>query len=207
MTGLTITFSMQYYENIIHTHRPWMSKTLTQPRPPKGPGSEHARMMCIESAASIGKLLHLYELQYSFHRMNIHGVGITCSAASLLIFASITNFTAISPQDTALHLSACFRALDSFGSSWETAKKARDFLVILQKKWGPRGRSGTMPRKRTRAESQASLSRNSDRRPTSVSLGQQQHQKQGSEDIGGTMSLDPGFNIDMFLHNSSFMMR
>uniref|UniRef100_A0A8H7KFI6 Uncharacterized protein n=1 Tax=Bionectria ochroleuca TaxID=29856 RepID=A0A8H7KFI6_BIOOC len=72
---------MQYYQNMIHAHRPWMSR-LGQPTPPKGPGCEHARMMCIESAATIGKLLYIYELQYSFKRMNIHGVGITCSAAS-----------------------------------------------------------------------------------------------------------------------------
>ncbi|CAG9953093.1 unnamed protein product, partial [Clonostachys rosea f. rosea IK726] len=143
---------MQYYQNMIHAHRPWMSR-LGQPTPPKGPGCEHARMMCIESAATIGKLLYIYELQYSFKRMNIHGVGITCSAASLLIFASISNNTTLSPHDTACHLNACLRALDCFSSSWETAKKARDFLAMLQRKWGIQGRGGTVGKKRTRAPS------------------------------------------------------
>lgn len=164
---------MQYHQNIIHAHRPWMSKTLTQPQPKQGPGYGHARMMCVDAAVAIGKLLQLYESRYTFSRMNIHGIGITCSAASILIFVSVTSYPGLAAEDAARHLSACFRALDCLGASWETAKKTRDFLVILQRKWELRGRAGKSkleesPRKRTRAMSQTSPSRDADRpRPAS----------------------------------------
>jgi hypothetical protein len=40
----------------METHRPWMSKGYLQPQPPKGPGSTHAREMCINSAISSGNI-------------------------------------------------------------------------------------------------------------------------------------------------------
>ncbi|KAF7553674.1 hypothetical protein G7Z17_g3452 [Cylindrodendrum hubeiense] len=36
---------MQYHQNIIHAHRPWMSRTYVQPSPQQGPGAGHARKM------------------------------------------------------------------------------------------------------------------------------------------------------------------
>lgn len=134
-------FSMQYYQNLIHAHRPWMSRTYYQPIPPQGPGSDHARMMCMDSAYAITKLLQIYETHYTFRRMNIQGVGITCSAALLLIFATVTGQHREDENDTRLHLSTCFRALDEFGPSWETARRARDFLTLLQRQWELQNRS------------------------------------------------------------------
>ncbi|KAK7415148.1 hypothetical protein QQX98_006092 [Neonectria punicea] len=136
-----ILLHMQYHQNIIHAHRPWMSRTHTQPSPPQGPGSSHARMMCVESAHAIAKLLQIYEMRYALRRMNIQGVGIACSAALLLIFANVTNFKKCINTDVGLHLSACFRALDEFGNTWESSKRAKDFLVLLQRQWELRGRS------------------------------------------------------------------
>ncbi|KAH7171429.1 fungal-specific transcription factor domain-containing protein [Dactylonectria macrodidyma] len=136
-----ILLHMQYHQNIIHAHRPWMSRTYAQPSPPQGPGSSHARMMCIESAYAIAKLLQIYEGRYALRRMNIQGVGIACSAALLLIFANVTNFKRYTATDVGLHLSACFRALDEFGATWESSKRAKDFLVLLQRQWELRGRT------------------------------------------------------------------
>ncbi|KAF4464335.1 hypothetical protein FALBO_8836 [Fusarium albosuccineum] len=165
-----ILLHMQYHQNIIHAHRPWMSRTYTQPFPPQGPGAAHARMMCVESAYAIAKLLQLYEIQYALRRMNIQGVGIACSAALLLIFAAVTNYQRQGENDIGLHLSACFRALDELGVTWESAKRAKDFLVLLQRQWELHGRtaraqrtSPTMttdsaPRKRTRTSLDDGLS-------------------------------------------------
>lgn len=57
---------------MIHAHRPWMSKTLTQPQPKKGLGYGHAREMCIRSAVSIGKLLFVHLRKTVFPESNEH---------------------------------------------------------------------------------------------------------------------------------------
>lgn len=126
---------MQYYQAVIHTHRPWMSKGYIQPQPPQGPGYIHARKMCIESAFAIAKLLHLYEMKYTFRRMNIQAVAITCSSALMLIFATMSNRRLQEDCETSTHLSVCFRALEEFGLSWESAKRAQTFLISLQRLW------------------------------------------------------------------------
>jgi hypothetical protein len=88
--------------------------------------------MCVESATAIAKLLHLYELRYTFRRMNIQAVAITCSAALMLIFATILNRHSNHEHETVAHLSLCFRALEEFGFSWESAKRAQSFLLHMQ---------------------------------------------------------------------------
>ncbi|KAH7116381.1 fungal-specific transcription factor domain-containing protein, partial [Dactylonectria macrodidyma] len=170
-----ILLHMQYHQNIIHAHRPWMSRTHTQPSPPQGPGSSHARMMCVESAYAIAKLLQIYEIRYALRRMNIQGVRIAFSAALLLIFANVTNFKRSSNTDVGLHLSACFRALDEFGNTWESSKRTKDFLVLLRRQWELRGRSARdrrstpsdsqdyqLSRKRTRSSIDESRTRGQD---------------------------------------------
>lgn len=118
-------------------------------------------MMCIESAFSIAKLLQLYEHKYELRRINVQAVGISCSAALLLIFASITRYQSDGGW-TEMHLNACFRALDEFSASWDSAKSARELLLLVQRQWELRRRpararraspldtAGDSPRKRTR---------------------------------------------------------
>ncbi|KAJ5821553.1 uncharacterized protein N7525_010837 [Penicillium rubens] len=151
---------MQYYQNLIYTHRPWMSKGYLQPQPPKGPGSTHAREMCINSAISIAKILVLYETRYTLRRINIKAVSITSSAVLLLLFAAVSQYQTSEEENIIAHLSTCFRALDEFSLSWQSANRAKDLLVRLQHKWelrtratkpdrGPDG-TGYPPRKRSR---------------------------------------------------------
>lgn len=137
---------MQYYQIVIFFHRPWVSKSYIQPQNPKqGPGHQHARRTCAESATAIARLLRLYEKYYTFRRINNQVVAIIFTAALMLIFVTIS----MSPQDTtrlhpddqrkqaemAAHLNVCFRALDELGQSFENAKRTRDFLVSLQRRW------------------------------------------------------------------------
>ncbi|OGM49528.1 hypothetical protein ABOM_001671 [Aspergillus bombycis] len=136
-----ILLHMQYHQTIIHAHRPWISKRYIQPQPPQGPGHVHARKMCIESAIAISQLLHLYESQYTFRRMNVQAVSITCSAALMLIFATIASLKHDGDQEISAYLSVCFRALEEFGISWESAKRAQNFLISLQRRWESRVRS------------------------------------------------------------------
>ncbi|KZL83902.1 fungal specific transcription factor [Colletotrichum incanum] len=131
---------MQYYQNVIQAHRPWMSSSYIQPQPPQGPGYMHAQRMCIESATAIAKLIQLYERQYTLRRVSTQGVAIIFSAAIILIFASMSRRRRKKTAQTATHLSACFRALEELSSSWECAKRARDFLIMLQRKWEFRSR-------------------------------------------------------------------
>lgn len=180
---------MQYHQNIIHAHRPWMSRTYTQPSPPQGPGSSHARMMCIESAYAIAKLLQIYEIRYALRRMNIQGVGIVCSAALLLIFANVTSFKRYTHADVGLHLSACFRALDEFGSTWESSKRAKDFLVLLQRQWELRGRSVRCRRPSPSDSQDYPLSR----KRTRSSIDKSRTRVQDHQDMSPPQPPQPGF--------------
>lgn len=140
---------MQYHQIVIFTHRPWVSKTYLQPQNPKqGPGYLHARRTCIDSATAISHLLRLYEHHYTFRRINNQVVAIIFTAALILIYVTISN-TSISSEmsqkdnsraSMAAHLNVCFRALDSLEQSFENAKRTRDFLVNLQRKWQNRMR-------------------------------------------------------------------
>lgn len=137
---------MQYYQIVIFFHRPWVSKSYIQPQNPKqGPGHQHARRTCAESATAIARLLRLYEKYYTFRRINNQVVAIIFTAALMLIFATISMSTQDSGRlrvddksrqaDMAAHLNVCFRALDELGQSFENAKRTRDFLVSLQRRW------------------------------------------------------------------------
>ncbi|KAE8328584.1 fungal-specific transcription factor domain-containing protein [Aspergillus sergii] len=136
---------MQYHQIVIFTHRPWVSKSYIQPRAPRqGPGYHHARRMCIESSTAIARLLHIYEKFYTFRRMNNQVVAIIFSAALMLLYVTISNTSTSgrSPSDNpnnnaemVAYLNLCFRALDELGQSFENAKRTRDFLVSLQRRW------------------------------------------------------------------------
>ncbi|KXH50498.1 hypothetical protein CSAL01_08310 [Colletotrichum salicis] len=120
--------------------QPWMSSSYIQPQPPQGPGFMHAQHMCIESAAAIVKLILIYERRYSLKRVHIQAVAVIFSAAIILIFASISRRRRKRATETATHLSVCFRALEELSGSWECAKRSRDFLLMLQRKWELRSR-------------------------------------------------------------------
>ncbi|KAJ5129612.1 uncharacterized protein N7515_005651 [Penicillium bovifimosum] len=138
---------MQYHQIIIFFHRPWLSKSYIQPRSPRqGPGYHHARRMCVESATAIARLLQLYEKHYTFRRMNNQVVAIIFSAALMLLFVTVST-SPVSPgkpgdspiyprsAEMVAYLNLCFRALDELGQSFENAKRTRDYLVALQRRW------------------------------------------------------------------------
>ncbi|KAL4895370.1 fungal-specific transcription factor [Aspergillus ambiguus] len=141
---------MQYHQIVIFTHRPWVSKSYIQPRSPRqGPGYHHARRMCIESSMAIARLLHIYEKFYTFRRMNNQVVAIIFSAALMLLYVTLSNSprpsssgsdSANNNADMVAYLNLCFRALDELGQSFENAKRTRDFLVSLQRRWQARMR-------------------------------------------------------------------
>jgi hypothetical protein len=72
--------------------------------------------------------------------MNIQGVAITCSAALLLIFGKTSKYQNREESELAMHLSTCFRALEEFSPCWESSKRAREFLIRLQKEWESRAK-------------------------------------------------------------------
>ncbi|THC99136.1 hypothetical protein EYZ11_001387 [Aspergillus tanneri] len=140
-----LVLHMQYHQIVIFTHRPWVSKSYIQPRSPRqGPGYHHARRMCVESATDIARLLHLYEKHYTFRRMNNQVVAMIFSAALMLLYVTISNTSPSSRTsgdqiynntEMVAYLNLCFRALDELGQSFENAKRTRDFLVSLQRRW------------------------------------------------------------------------
>jgi hypothetical protein len=103
--------------------------------------------MCVESATAIARLLHIYEKHYSFRRMNNQVVAIIFSAALMLLFVTVSSSPLMpnKPGETSqphprnaemvAYLNLCFRALDELGQSFENAKRTRDFLVTLQRRW------------------------------------------------------------------------
>ncbi|KAJ9326393.1 transcriptional regulator family: Fungal Specific TF [Paecilomyces variotii] len=153
---------MQYHQIVIFFHRPWVSKSYIQPSNPRqGPGYLHARRMCIESATAVAKLLRLYEKYYTFRRINNQVVAIIFTAALMLIFVTISTSTqspgrtsGISKPEMVAHLNVCFRALDELGQSFDNAKRTRDFLVSLQRRWQNRMRKSGSAAKRLLSSSQ-----------------------------------------------------
>ncbi|PYI35654.1 hypothetical protein BP00DRAFT_477712 [Aspergillus indologenus CBS 114.80] len=129
-----LALHMQYYQVMIHCHRPYISHVI-QPQPPQGPGSGHARMTCSESAISIAKLLALYERHYSFRRANCLIVSFVFSAALILNFITVSLKGNDEDQELMEHLNTCFRALDEMGSRFENARRTNTFLTTLQREW------------------------------------------------------------------------
>jgi hypothetical protein len=100
--------------------------------------------MCIESSTAIARILHIYEKHYTFRRMNNQVVAIIFSAALMLLYVTIANTFSSSKNSSentnsnaemVAYLNLCFRALDELGQSFENAKRTRDFLVSLQRRW------------------------------------------------------------------------
>ncbi|KAL0255057.1 hypothetical protein SLS55_009584 [Diplodia seriata] len=179
-----------------------------------GPGSDHARMMCMDSALSIAKLIRLYERRYALRRISVQAVGIVCSAALLLIFANITRY--YRDGATGQHLSACFRALEEFGASWESAGRARDFLLLLQRQWELRGRSAA---RRPRAASSSGESALGKRRRTADLDGPEMEEQlrqmlaSDSRPVGTThgvsgnpLDVEMGLGLDWFVAELPFDM-
>jgi hypothetical protein len=166
---------MQYYQSVIYAHRPCMSKSHIQPQ--RGPGADHARKTCIDSASAISHLLRLYEERYTLRRINIQAVAITFSAALLLVFATVLHYQREREDEILADLSVCFRALDELAPSWDTAKRARDFLVRLQRHWERQARSSSLNAARSDASSMSSGFSVSRKRPrASVRLGDESHE-------------------------------
>ncbi|GAM83029.1 hypothetical protein ANO11243_010150 [Dothideomycetidae sp. 11243] len=205
---------MQYHQYMIHAHRAWMSRSYIQPtNPPQGPGPGHARQTCLESALAIAKLIQLYEVRYSLRRMTIQAVPITCFAAQLLIFATVSKYVCPPGYDLSTQLSACFRALDDFSAAWESAKRARQFLMLLQRRWTRHGTS-SKARRASQALPPESISAKRHRMGSSSvfsdlsavpSAGLLPSNSNGAADFDMGLDLDWGFTwegIDM-LPNSS----
>ncbi|KAI1262918.1 fungal-specific transcription factor domain-containing protein [Xylariaceae sp. FL1019] len=131
-----ILLHMQYHQIIIYSQRPWMRSSNTH----VDPFLADARGQCIKSAVIIAELLKIYESRYTLRRINVQAVGITCSAALLLIFGIVTKYTLPDGKDLKPYLSICFRAMEEFSSAWENAKRNRDFLILLRRKWETRSR-------------------------------------------------------------------
>ncbi|PYI11291.1 fungal-specific transcription factor [Aspergillus sclerotiicarbonarius CBS 121057] len=165
-----LVLHMQYHQIVIFTHRPWVSKSYIQPRSPRqGPGYHHARRMCVESSIAIARLLHIYEKHYTFRRMNNQVVAIIFSAALMLLYVTISSSrpggdSSSSNAEMVAYLNLCFRALDEIGQSFENAKRTRDFLVSLQRRWQAHmRRSGALKRQTShQISSQQSIGRISD---------------------------------------------
>ncbi|RAK98063.1 Zn(II)2Cys6 transcription factor [Aspergillus ibericus CBS 121593] len=136
-----LTFHMQYHQFMIHCHKPYISRKYIQPRPPQGPGSSHARRMCIDSAVAIVQLLLQYERAYGFEKSNAQMVSFVFSAALILIFNTVPAKPMSSDQQLVIHLSTCFRALDNMASCFENARRTSVFLGTLRRQWQVRRRS------------------------------------------------------------------
>ncbi|KAI0478051.1 fungal-specific transcription factor domain-containing protein [Xylaria cf. heliscus] len=134
---------MQYHQIMLYAHRPWMSSSCTQP----DLFLTDARRQCVHSAVAIAEILKIYESQYSFRRINVQAVGMTCSAALMLIFAVVTGYQGPDGKELKPYLSICFRAMEQFGSAWENAKRNLDFLIMVRRKWETKSRASNFNRR------------------------------------------------------------
>ena len=126
---------MHYHQSIIYAHRPWMSKHVLQPQPPRGPGHRHAREMCVQSAIAISKILVLYESWHDLRHIHHSAVHVASSAALLLLFADVCSLPEWKGIGIIACLSTCFRALGEFSVSWESATQVTNTLAEVQQNW------------------------------------------------------------------------
>lgn len=141
--------SMSYHHFQILIHRPWTSRR-SQPWTGQGPGFRHARSKCSTSATAIASLLLRYEKTYSLRYMHNYTVNIIFSAALISLFNVIacqarrglgapTSSTAAGTStmytEATGNLGVFFRALDDLSSSFDAAKRAREHLATIQRKW------------------------------------------------------------------------
>ena len=153
---------MAYHSFCILVHRPWTSKG-SQPRGKIGPGYEHARGVCHNSASEIASLLRIYESHYGFRRMNVYVVNIIVSASLILIFGLIAKEILGAQRDqpekvnVAGDLNTCFRALDELGQSFESARRHHEHLLAIQKHWS-HGKRDVKPGAKRRSQPQGHTS-------------------------------------------------
>ena len=127
---------MGYHHFQILIHRPWTSHR-SQPRTGQSAGHRHARRVCSTSASAISALLTQYEKEHGFRHMHNYIVNIIFSAALISLFNIIAarNTTDTAPSQATGNLSIFFRALDDLSRSFESAKRAREHLATIQRKW------------------------------------------------------------------------
>lgn len=153
---------MHYHQSIIYAHRPWMSKHVLQPQPPRGPGHRHAREMCIQSAIAISKILTLYESQHGLRHIHHSAVHVTSSAAYLLLFADMCSLPQWKGEGIRACLSTCFRALGELAVSWKSATQLTNALLEVQHKWRSRSVSASVGRHSEAAVHGPGISRTTD---------------------------------------------
>lgn len=129
---------MTYHHFQILIHRPWTSRR-SQPWTGQGPGFRHARHFCSTSASKISQLLIQYEKDYTFRCMHSYAVNVIFSAALISLFNVIATkvrpLPDSTPSEATANLSIFFRALDDLSRSFDSAKRAREHLATIQRKW------------------------------------------------------------------------
>ena len=126
---------MQYHQFLIYIHRPFISKHRSQPYPPVGPGYNHARTTCIESAVIISQLLTRHKTTYTLRFINIQAVSIVFSAALILVFATVSEIKGNNNADLNTHLSTCCKSLAELGKTFENATRALEVLLSIKRAW------------------------------------------------------------------------
>ena len=160
---------MAYHNFCILIHRPWTSRG-SQPSSKIGPGYQHARSVCHNSASEIASLLRLYESHYGFRRMHVYVIKIIASASLILIFGLIAEESLGERRDqsekfnVADDLNTCFRALDELGQTFESATQHREHLLAIQKHWSRRRKDSKASAKR-RSQSRGFASQTSQAPP------------------------------------------
>lgn len=135
---------MAYHHFRILIYRPWTSRRsrswMSLDSTPR-----QARRICSSSAMEISHLLTQYEQNYGFGRMHNYTVNIIFSAALISLFNALTYHAKPAHDTTAsqatTNLSIFFRALDDLGRSFDSAKRAREHLATIQRKWHLSGHS------------------------------------------------------------------
>lgn len=129
-------------------HRPFVAKRYIQPFPRVGKGPEHARMMCVQSATDIAKLIGEYERRYSLRRANVLLVHMAFTAALILVYATVSEMNRHTHAQLSSHLDVCCHALSELGVSYESASRSLDILLSVKRMWQARLVAGSVRQKR-----------------------------------------------------------
>jgi hypothetical protein len=123
---------------VIIRQRPFCSKSYVQPKPPVGPGAQHAQEMCVSHAVDISKLLACCKQLYTLRRASNQVVHTAFTAASILVYAIVSRIEAEGYDNLHIPLDVCCSALADLGQVLNNASRAVEVLLAVKRSWQAR---------------------------------------------------------------------
>lgn len=126
---------MQYHEMLIFIHRIFVSKRHLATQSLQSGSFCSPFHTCLDSAFAIARLLSMYQGFYGLRHIHVQAVGITFSAALLLLSGTLKSQRPSTRAAISHNLGICCDALAEMGEFHENAARALDLLLNIKRSW------------------------------------------------------------------------